>query len=76
MPNQGYFGDDKLSFRVIDDKASESNEAQVNVNVNEVTQPSQNQQNEENNIVENIDNTTDVEGKCKNKCKHTGFRTA
>jgi hypothetical protein len=61
VPLQGYFGDDKFSFRVIDDKGSESNEAEVNVNVNDVTPPSQNQQNVESNIVENIDNTTDVE---------------
>jgi hypothetical protein len=61
VPLQGYFGDDKFSFRVIDDKGAESNEAEVNVNVNEVTPPSQNQQNEESNIVENIDNTTGVE---------------
>ena len=61
VPMQGYFGDDKFSFRATDDKGSESNQEEVNVNVNEVTPTSQNQQNEESNIVENIDNTTDVE---------------
>ena len=61
MPKEGYFGDDKFSFKVTDDKGSESNAADVNVNVNEVTPPSQNQQNEENNVVENTDNTTQVE---------------
>ena len=58
VPKEGYFGDDKFSFKVTDDKGSESNAADVNVNVNEVTPPSQNQQNEENNIVENTNNTT------------------
>jgi hypothetical protein len=61
VPKEGYFGDDKFIFKVIDDKGSESNAADVNVNVNEVTPPSQNQQNEQNNIVENTNNTTQAE---------------
>ncbi len=61
VPKQGYFGDDKFSFKVTDDKGSESNAADINVNVNEVTPPSQNEQNEENNIVENTNNTIPVE---------------
>ena len=61
VPKEGYFGDDKFSFKVTDDKGSESNAADVNVNVNEVTPPSQNQQNEENNIVESTNNTTQAE---------------
>ena len=61
VPKEGYFGNDKFSFKVIDDKGSESNSADVNVNVNEVTSPSQNQQNEENNVVENTNNTNQVE---------------
>ncbi len=61
VPKEGYFGNDKFSFKVIDDKGSESNSADVNVNVNEVTPPSQNQQNEEKNVVENTNNTTQVE---------------
>lgn len=61
VPKEGYFGDDKFSFRVTDDKGSESNAADVNVNVNEVTPPSQNQQNEENNVGENTENTTQAE---------------
>jgi Concanavalin A-like lectin/glucanases superfamily/Bacterial Ig domain/PKD domain len=63
VPKEGYFGDDKFSFKVTDDKGSESNAADVNVNVNEVTPPPQNQQNEENNVVENTntENTTQAE---------------
>jgi hypothetical protein len=61
VPKEGYFGDDKFSFKVTDDKGSESNAADVNVNVNEVTPPSQNQQNEENNVVENTENTTQAD---------------
>ena len=57
VPKEGYFGDDKFSFKVTDDKGSESNAADVNVNINEVTPPSQNQQNEENNVGENTENT-------------------
>ena len=59
VPKEGYFGDDKFSFKVTDDKGSESNNADVNVNVNQVSPPSQNQQNEENNVVENTENTTE-----------------
>src|SRR5687768_2705710 len=58
IPKEGYFGDDKFSFKVTDDKGSVSNNADVNVNVNEITTPSQNQQNQENNVVENTENTT------------------
>jgi hypothetical protein len=61
MPKEGYFGVDKFSFKVTDDKGSESNAADVNVNVNEVTSPPQNQQNEENNVVENNNATTRAE---------------
>ena len=61
VPKEGYFGDDKFSFKVTDDKGSESIAADVNVNINEVTPPSQNQQNEENNVGENTNNTTQDE---------------
>lgn len=61
IPKEGYFGDDKFSFKVTDDKGSVSNNADVNVNVNEVTPPSQNQQNQENNVVENTENTTQAD---------------
>jgi hypothetical protein len=61
VPKEGYFGDDKFSFKVTDDKGSESNNADVNININEVTPPSQNQQNEENNAIENTQNTTQSE---------------
>jgi Concanavalin A-like lectin/glucanases superfamily/Bacterial Ig domain len=58
VPKEGYFGNDKFSFRVTDDKGSESNVAEVNVNVKEAIQPTQNAGNEESKIVENIINTT------------------
>src|SRR5687767_4968727 len=61
IPKEGYFGDDKFSFKVSDDKGSVSNNADVNVNVNEITPPSQNQQNQENNVVENTENTTQAD---------------
>jgi Concanavalin A-like lectin/glucanases superfamily/Bacterial Ig domain len=60
-PKEGYFGDDKFSFKVTDDNGSESNGADVNLKVNEVIPPSQSQQNEQSNAVENTDNTTQVE---------------
>jgi hypothetical protein len=60
VPQKGYFGNDKFSFRVTDDKGSESNVAEVNVNVKEATQPTQNVENEESIIVENINNTTEL----------------
>ena len=60
VPQKGYFGNDKFSFRVIDDRGSESNIAEVNVNVKEVTQPTQNGENEESKIVESINNTTEA----------------
>jgi Concanavalin A-like lectin/glucanases superfamily/K319L-like, PKD domain/Bacterial Ig domain len=61
VPKKGYFGDDKFSFKVTDENGSESNGADVNVQVNEVTPPSQSNQNEQNNAVENNDNTLQVE---------------
>ena len=61
IPKEGYFGDDKFSFKVTDDKGSVSNNADVNVNVNEITPPSQNQQNQENNVVDNTENTTQAD---------------
>jgi hypothetical protein len=61
IPKEGYFGDDKFSFKVTDDSGSESIAADVNVKVNEVTPPSQTPQTQENNVVENTDNTTQAE---------------
>jgi hypothetical protein len=62
IPKDGYFGDDKFSFRATDDNGSESNESDVNLKVNEVTPPSQSQQNEENKVVENSNTSPQVEG--------------
>ena len=56
IPKEGYFGDDKFTFKAIDENGSQSNEAGVNVKVNQVTPPSQNQQNE-NSVVESTNNT-------------------
>jgi len=61
MPKTGYVGDDKFSFKVTDDKGSESNEADVNLKINEVTQQSQSQQNAESKDIENTDNSTQSE---------------
>ena len=61
VPKEGYFGDDKFSFKVTDDSELVSNAADVNVKVNVVTPPSQSQQKHENNNIENNDNTTQVE---------------
>ena len=61
VPKAGYFGDDKFSFKVTDNKGSESNEADVNVKINEVNPSSQNQQNAKSKDIENTDNSTQTE---------------
>jgi hypothetical protein len=58
VPKEGYFGNDKFSFKVTDNKGLESNKADVSISVNEVTVPPQNQQNEASNNGGNVDNTT------------------
>ena len=60
MPQNYYFGDDKFTFKVIDDKGSESNAAEVKVNVKETTQSAQNEENKESKIIASINNTTDT----------------
>jgi Concanavalin A-like lectin/glucanases superfamily/K319L-like, PKD domain/Bacterial Ig domain len=44
VPQKDYSGDDKFSFRVIDNKGAESNEATVDISVNEPSQPIENQE--------------------------------
>ena len=61
VPQEGYFGDDKFSFKVTDDKGSVSNEADVTININEVIPPPQKQQSEESNVTDNADTTTESE---------------
>ncbi len=60
VPQNGFFGDDKFFFKVTDDKGSESNAAQVKVNVKETTQSAQNEENKESKVIESINNTTDT----------------
>ena len=60
VPQNDYFGDDKFTFKVIDDKGSESNAAEVKVNVKETTQSAQNEENKESKIIASINNTTDT----------------
>ena len=60
VPQNDYFGDDKFTFKVIDDKGSESNAAEVKVSVKETTQSAQNEENKESKVIESINNTTDT----------------
>ena len=61
VPQNGYSGNDKFSFKVVDNKGSESNVADVDVNVKEVVSSNENGQNETNNAVESIKNTTGIQ---------------
>ena len=69
VPQKGYSGNDKFSFRVIDDKGSQSNVADVDVTVkeaiplteNEATPPTENEETEQSKIVENLNNLSGVE---------------
>ena len=62
VPQNGYSGNDKFSFKVVDNKSSESNIAHVDVNVKEVVSSSnKNGQNETNNAVQSIKNTTGIQ---------------
>src|SRR6187431_58410 len=61
VPQNGYSGNDKFSFKVVDNKSSESNIAEVNVNVKEVVSSNEKGQNETNNAVQSIKNTTGIQ---------------
>src|SRR6188508_75969 len=61
VPKNGYSGNDKFSFKVVDNKSSESNIAEVNVNVKEVVSSNKNGQNETNNAVQIIKNMTGLQ---------------
>jgi hypothetical protein len=60
VPQNDYSGEDKFTFKAIDDKGSESNAAEVKVNVKETTQSAQNEVNNESKVTESINNTTDT----------------
>jgi hypothetical protein len=60
VPENNYFGEDKFTFKVIDDKGSESNAAEVKINVKQVTPSGQNEVNNESKGLENMNNTIDA----------------
>jgi hypothetical protein len=60
VPQNNYFGEDKFTFKVIDDKGSQSNTAEVKINVKEVKTSSQSEVNNESNVVESLNNTNDA----------------
>ena len=61
VPQNGYSGNDKFSYKVVDNNGSESNVADVDVNVKEVVSSIENGQNETNNAVQRIKNTTGIQ---------------
>src|SRR4026207_2518322 len=61
VPQNGYSGNDKFSFKVVDNKSSESNIADVDVNVKEAVLSNEKGQNETNNAVQSIKNTTGIQ---------------
>ena len=61
VPQNGYSGNDKFSFKAVDNKGSESNIADVDVNVKEAVSSNENGQNETNNVFESINNTTGIQ---------------
>jgi Concanavalin A-like lectin/glucanases superfamily/K319L-like, PKD domain/Bacterial Ig domain len=60
-PQKDYSGDDKFSFRVIDNKGAGSNEATVDISVNEPSQPNENQETGLPKSVEESSNQTSTE---------------
>ncbi len=61
VPQQGYSGSDQLKFRVIDDKGSESNVAQVDITVNEDIQSNETQASDSTESTEDTTNETSTE---------------
>jgi hypothetical protein len=61
VPQKDYSGDDKFSFRVIDNKGAGSNEATVDISVNEPSQPIENQETGLPKSVEESSNQTSTE---------------
>src|SRR4029079_11512139 len=60
IPQNNYFGEDKFTFKVIDDKGSESYPAEVKINVKEVIPSGHNEVNNESKVLANINNTSDT----------------
>ncbi|HSA74359.1 MAG TPA: LamG-like jellyroll fold domain-containing protein, partial [Nitrososphaeraceae archaeon] len=63
VPQNGYSGNDKFSFKAVDDKGSESNIADVDINVKEAVSSNENAENETNDVFESINNTTGIQDK-------------
>jgi Concanavalin A-like lectin/glucanases superfamily/K319L-like, PKD domain/Bacterial Ig domain len=61
VPQKDYSGDDKFSFRVIDNKGAGSNEATVDISVNEPSQPIENEETGLPKSVEESSNQTSTE---------------
>ena len=61
VPQNGYSGNDKFSFKAVDDNGSESNIAEVDVNVKGAVSPNENEQNATNNAVESLNNATSIQ---------------
>ena len=61
VPKQGYSGSDHFRFRAIDDKGFESNVAQVDITVNEVSQSNETQANGLTESTEDTTNETSTE---------------
>jgi len=72
VPQKDYTGDDKFSFRVIDNKGAESNVATVDISVNETSQPIENQQTGLPKSVEESSNQTGTEQATETKSVEEG----
>jgi hypothetical protein len=65
VPQNGYSGNDKFSFKAVDNKGSESNVADVDVNVKAAVSSNERAQNETNNVFESINNATRIQDDAK-----------
>src|SRR4029078_10908376 len=59
VPQNNYFGEDKFTFKAIDDNDAESNGADVKINVKQTAQSDQSQVNNESKVLESVGNTTE-----------------
>jgi hypothetical protein len=60
VPQNNYFGEDKFTFKAIDDNDAESNGADVKINVKQTAQSDQSQVNNESKVLESVGNTTET----------------
>jgi hypothetical protein len=60
VPQNNYFGEDKFTFKAIDDNDAESNGADVKINVKQTAQSDQSQVNNESKVLESVSNTTET----------------